>query len=118
MTFNVYYYKEHDCVVGVFKGKFDQDTANTFLREVLKIASEHGCKRFFSDMREAELALSTVEWFGLLELLDTIGFDRSWKRAIVVARDLETYRFFEVAALNRGYRIKIFTDLNDAKNWL
>jgi hypothetical protein len=39
-------------------------------------------------------------------------------RAIVVAKDLDDYAFFELVSKNQGQRVKIFKDIDEAKRWL
>ena len=118
MTFSVSYDQENDCVIGGFTGVFDWKTAALYAEAITDTASKHDCTRFLNDMRQAELALSTSEIFRIRDMLDTAGVDSSWKRAIVAARDLEDYRFFETVALNRGYGVRIFTDPIQAMSWL
>ena len=42
----------------------------------------------------------------------------SIRRALVAQDDLENFRFFENVAVNRGQRVKLFTDIDEARRWL
>jgi len=41
-----------------------------------------------------------------------------YKRANVVAKDLDDYIFHENVMVNRGQNEKVFTDIDKAKKWL
>jgi len=41
-----------------------------------------------------------------------------YKRANVVAKDLDDYIFHENVMVNRGQNEKVFTDIDQAKEWL
>ena len=100
------------------------------LKEVKEIFAEStsmvetkNCSLFLSDYREAVLKLSTINLYELPGLLAN-GFASSehkasqLKRALVVARDLEDYQFFENVTVNAGQNTKTFYDIDEAKKWL
>jgi predicted nucleotidyltransferase len=41
-----------------------------------------------------------------------------YKRANIVAKDLDDYIFHENVMVNRGQNEKVFTDIDQAKEWL
>jgi hypothetical protein len=51
-------------------------------------------------------------------MLNVVGIPQSWKRAILVSKDMEDYAFFETTSVNRGHRVKIFQDPDEAIDWL
>ena len=85
MTFNVSYDQANECVIASFTGTLDAKTAQVYAEEIAGTASKHDSKRVLNDMRQAKVDLSTSEIFRLREMLDTVGVDLSWKRAIVAA---------------------------------
>ena len=91
--------------------------------ELALIAKEKDCFLYLGDYREAKLRLSTLEIHGLPEMLsailDSAGLRiTKFRRAIVVAKDLKDYHFFETVNANRGQSSKIFQDIDEAKKWL
>ena len=118
MTFNVSYDQANKWLICSFTGTLDSKSAQVFAEAVADTASKHDCKCLLNDLRQAELDMSTVEIYHIPGMLDTTGIDLSWKRAIVAAGDLKDYRFFETVARNRGYRVRVFTDQDQAMYWL
>ncbi|MHC4624374.1 MAG: hypothetical protein ACYS4W_10795 [Planctomycetota bacterium] len=96
----------------------DSKSVKEYAKEIIGTASKHNCKRFLNDMREAQLDLSTIEIYEIPGFLDAAGLDRTSKRALVVSRQPEDYRFFENVSINRGYNVKVFEDMDEAMNWL
>jgi hypothetical protein len=91
--------------------------------ESTQVAKEHNCRLVFSDYREATVKLTTLEIYDLPNILSsTLSPSEipayALKRALVVAKDLEDYRFFEAVTFNRGQNTKIFQDVAEAKKWL
>lgn len=117
-TFSVHYDEECDCLVGSFAGTLNQETLKEYSIEVAKTASKHDFRYFLNDLREADVDFSLIEIINIPGILHAAGLDISWRRAIVVSANLENYRFFETAANTRGFNVEVFTDLNEAMNWL
>ncbi len=92
-------------------------------KESAQAVKEHHCHLIFSDYREAVMKLSTVEIYDLPKILaDTLRDVEvavvSLKRALVVAKDLRDYHFYETVTHNQGQNTRIFQDVAEAKEWL
>ena len=84
---------------------------------------EHKCNHILVDSREIDFQLSTLEIYDLPEtfssILSEFGLElRKIKRALLVDKLEDDYRFVETVAVNRGYRVKLFEDVNEARKWL
>lgn len=64
--------------------------------------------------------LPTFSAYEIGSVPDTFGWGHKFKGAIVDLNkeSIEDNRFGETVANNRGYRIKIFDNVEDAKEWL
>jgi len=106
-----------------FEGNITLNETKEIFSESLQIANEQNCFLFLSDYREAIMKLSTFEIYELPKILSNVFVASKipvhrLKRALVVAKDLEDYRFFEVVTANQGQNVKLFQDLDEAKKWL
>ncbi len=91
--------------------------------EAAPIAKEKNCFLFLSDFRQATIKLSTMDLYELPKLMsNTFALSEipvyKLKRAIIVAKDLDDYNFFETVTANRGQNAKIFQNAAEAKEWL
>jgi hypothetical protein len=118
MTISVHYDPKKDLGIGNMTEKIDTKVLDAFAVEVLNLISKHDCKRFLNDLRNAKLDLSTIDLYRLPEMLNSVGIPRTLKRAIIVSTDLKDYAFFETTSVNRGHRVKIFMDPDEAIDWL
>ena len=118
MEFDVRYDEEHDCVIGSYTGRMDCDALHLYVKEMISVASKHICKCFISDIRKAEFDFSMVDIYYMPEALHVLGLDRSWRRAIVVNKQVKELHFFETVALNQGYTVNVFADIDEAMKWL
>lgn len=118
--FNVYYDEKNNCMITSFQGELNTEIAKESSKELAREATKHKCTHVLNDLRKANSALSTVNIVCLPEALGKKGIDKFWKRAIVVSEDHNKgdCRLFETAAFNRGYTAKVFTDIDEAMNWL
>ncbi|UCD99695.1 MAG: hypothetical protein JSV42_02900 [Chloroflexota bacterium] len=121
MTISVHYDPNKNLVIGSVTEKIDSKVIDALAAELLNILGKHGCQGFLNDLRKAKLDLSLVELYLIPEMLNAVGFPQSLKRALIVSSDspdLEDYAFFETTSVNRGHRVKIFIDQDEAMNWL
>jgi len=114
-------YKEMDDiylvqVTGRVKRPDDSVALQQFARQ---IEEESGHHRFLFDMRQAQIVAGTYSTFET----GTVPNDASRKQlqeivALVYAGDLEDHKFMETVAVNRGYQLKVFDDMDEATEWL
>lgn len=104
-------------VTGTFKRP-----ENTREMQVLMsdLHDKYGYHRFFFDLTRASVESETLSTFeagskspsGMDELI------RRFSIAIVYAELTDDEKFFEDVASNRGYRLRVFEEIDDAKQWL
>ena len=121
------YISSYNSKTHVIESKFIQNLnfaeVKGFISDGALISKENNCPFFLSDYRQVRLKLSTMEIFKVPQIMQAeFSSLNLWvnrlKRAVVAAEDLEDYRFYENAAINRGQHLKVFTDINEAKKWL
>ena len=93
------------------------------ISESTEIASVKNCFLWLNDFREAELNLDTLEIYEIPKIISDIqsssGLDKfKFKRALVVAKDLKDFSFFETVSFNQAQNVKLFQDIDEAKKWL
>ena len=93
------------------------------ISEAIQVAKVQNCFLILNDMREATVKLSTVEIYELPKIIPDIfassGLNvHQFKRALVAAKDLNDYKFFETVTLNHAQNAKFFTDIDKARKWL
>ena len=123
MTHTIIYNSEERAIESKIQGGMTLDEAKKIIAEYALIAKEKDCVLFLGDYREATLKLSTMEIHGLpkimLDTFNSVGLDaHRFRRALVAAKDLRDYHFFETVTANRGQNAKVFYDIDEAKKWL
>jgi hypothetical protein len=114
MSFNIYYDSERDCVCASIEGDFDMEQAKELAQEAVKQINAHNCGRLINDLRKANLKLSTIEIYDLPTYLLEAGLDRLCKRALIVSKDFDDYKFFENVSSNQGHLVEVFADSNES----
>ena len=118
MSFNVYYDKEYNCIVGKYSGTLNIDAVKQYASQTLKLSEEYGCKRSLIDLLEAEPRFSITEIYNLPRVMLDIGIGSEWRRAILISGLTDDYYFYETVSVNRGLAVKMFTDKEKALKWL
>ena len=94
----------------------DADELKQFARNFFV---EHGCYHFLFDFKQAEIVLGTMGAFytGVpqREMAQAL---RPFKVAAVVPLITEDLSFFEDVAINRGFNVHVFDDIDKAIEWL
>jgi hypothetical protein len=117
--FEISYHQEIGCVVGVFTGELDVRTIMDYVRMAIRAMEDHSCWRFLDDLRHTTLSSAFIEIYSSPDILETLGLQTAWKRAILAPADsVHEYDCFEMAAANREHQVKVFTDYDKAVQWL
>ena len=123
MPHTVIYNSELYIVESKLQGDMTIGEVEEIVTKIAKIAKEKNCRLIFTDFREVSRKLPMWQIYELPNRLKNIfaAFDINvlvYKRANVVARDLDDYIFHENVMVNRGQNEKVFTDIDQAKEWL
>lgn len=123
MSHTVIYNSELHMVESNLQGDMTIGEVEHIITEIAKIAKEKDCRSIFIDFREVSQKLSVVEIYRLPDRTRNVfaAFDMNillYKRANVVAKDLDDYIFHENVMVNRGQNEKMFTNIDQAKAWL
>lgn len=118
MPYVLTYDPEADCIFGSIEGDFDQAMVREFLREMAALAKEKHCLRALTDLRNAKPKLSVLEIDDLPAFAAEVGLDLSVRRALVIAADYDDYSFYRASSAIRKQNVRIFRDMDSAKEWL
>ncbi len=118
IPYDVYYDEKHDCIIGSFVGLMDFSALKKYLTEIVRIALKHKCKQFYNDLRNAELYFAIINIYKIPAMLLAAGIDQSWKIAGLVSKNSMKFQFLGMVASQKGFQVKIFTDPDEATNWL
>ena len=123
MPHTVIYNSELHIVESKLKGDMTLGEVEEIVTKIAKIAKEKDCRLIFIDFRKVSQKLSILEIYRLPDRAKNIFavFDMNvllYKRANVVTKDLDDYIFHENVMVNRGQNEQVFTDIDQAKEWL
>jgi hypothetical protein len=123
MPHTVFYNSDLHLIESKLQGDMTLGEAEEIVTEIAKTAKEKDCRLIFMDFRNVSQKLSMVEMYRLPDrtknIFTSFGLNVSlYKRANVVAKDLDDYIFHENIMVNRGHNEKVFTDIDQAKEWL
>jgi len=96
----------------------DADLVKEMAPAVFKLMTENDCGRVLNDVREAEITKSAMELMVMSSSVTQAGFHQKHKRALVVKEYNKDVEFFETALRNRGHQLKVFIDMDEARDWL
>ena len=123
MSHTVIYNSELHIVESKLQGDMTLGEVKEIVTKIAKIAKEKDCRLIFIDFREVSRKLSILQIYELPDrtknIFSSFGINvLLYKRANVVAKDLDDYVFHENVMVNRGQNEKVFTDIDKAKKWL
>jgi len=118
MSFAVKYDKDTDCILVTVKGNFNLSILPLLAAEVKQLIHDNSCIHILSDFRHAHLTDSLANTYKMPDVALNSGICRNIKRALVVKEIEQNFRFLETVFVNRGNVVKLFDNLNEARNWL
>ena len=103
-------------VTGKHKRPHDSRILQQFARDFGK---ERNCQRFLFDFRHARTTGGTMDAYeaGTVPVDPDHQLART-KFALLFSGDLEIHKFMEDVAVNRGYKVRVFDDREQAMAWL
>jgi hypothetical protein len=87
----------------------------------LQVAAERGALSFLGDLRAMPPGGALVDVYELGAMFDRLGVDRRMREALVVKMDPKADRnmeFFVTVTSNRGIVVRLFAEIDEAKQWL
>lgn len=121
MSIQVEYDNVNECVIGRFEGDLNINSIDDYRKEIEKVAKQKCCFKFLNDLRGANIKFSIIDFYDTPKKTLDSTFDRRWKRAVLLKPNSvpnKDRNFFETVNINRGIRVKTFTEMAEALNWL
>ncbi len=119
MPVNIKVIHTKDFIKTTATGVLDFSASKQYLLDIASQIKQPNEYEVLMDTREAESLLSDVDIFELGKALaDHPTLRRSKVGILAPKRDLNQAGFFETVAVNRGARVRAFTDFEQAITWL
>jgi len=117
-TINVTLVPEDGIVAATVEGRLTVGVAEQTISEMTEVSTRHYADLLLVDLRNATMAASTTDIYYLPSRFAGLGLNSRHKLALFVAQDQQAHDFLETVSYNRGYSIRVFEDLDEAKSWL
>ena len=112
--------KAADFIKSTPSGDLDVKASRQVLAQIAAAGANLHDYTVLIDLRQVKARLSTTDTFNLATELLEYG-ETFHRKTAVLARaeqDIDLMTFFETVAKNRGFRVKAFTDFEEAMTWL
>lgn len=121
MEYTVQLNEENNIISAIAKGTWQAETDNDMVKEIMEMVKSKQALKVLLDVRELQFAHSIIEVFQRAQELreKRKAFKTNHKVAIIYSADLPVdMPFFETASQNRGLPYRVFTGIDEAKEWL
>ena len=117
---------EHNPANEIVEVTFSGSTSGSDLRELtselIQLEKDSGVNRILIDTAEMEISASLVDIFNLpAKQYIEEGADRRARVAVLLPtsdREKEAVQFYKMVCSNRGWRVQVFPERQDAIRWL
>ena len=118
MDFEFKYSEEKKMILGRVSGELELPVLTKMTLELKKLSEAHNCMKCLSDMRESPVPESIIDIFDVPKAVSKAGDMGNFKYAMIVKEVRDQWEFLETISVDRGQRVKIFTDFDEACAWL
>jgi hypothetical protein len=121
MSYQIQYLPDQGMVQVTVPAVIEPVAAQAITQEAIRVIKQHRATRVFCDATSMQLAMSVPDLYRIVELFHAEGMPYGTRIAIVVPRareDIEKLEIFGIAALNRGYTVRLFGERDKARQWL
>jgi len=112
------YSTEHDVLIATVKGTYIISDDVSIVEQIVARLKVHHCTKTLFDYRDAEFVVEVLPAYDRPKVLESLGIDQSFRFASVYNFLDEDTRYTETVYRNRGWRMKDFTDFDEAIHWL
>ncbi len=107
-----------DCIILTVKGRVSYNAIIDMAPHVARMSQETGCYKILNDMSTASIDMSFTDIHSSPEVMNNSGVSKSTKRALVLPANFQEAYFLETVTRNYGHNLKVFYDVEKAKEWL
>jgi hypothetical protein len=121
MSYQIQYEPDNGLVLVTVPSTIEPVAAQEVTRRAIRLVKEHRASRILCNAGEMELAMSIPELYQIIEIYHAEGLPYGTRIAIVAPQkreDIEKLEIFGIAALNRGYTVRLFGQMEQARQWL
>jgi hypothetical protein len=121
MPWQIDLHAHHPIVETRYSGFMTPAELSAAVQETIQAAKNNERSLFLGDCTELEGGHSLFDLYGLVDMILASGLAHKVKEAIVLPTlpdAAERVEFWETACLNRGIKVKIFANRQDAIGWL
>jgi len=110
--------EENHIVHLLVKGELNKDEGEMIILEARAYADEYKYD-ILCDVSRANIKVTLAEWFFLARNQDIYPSIPTEKTALLINPDaMKIYKFVENVTRNKGFKIRIFLNEEDARSWL
>jgi len=107
----------------IIEGEYGFSDAKQLIADAIEWVKKYNCYKVLADVRNAKLRLSIIDFYEapqiIANLFKTVDIPISkLKRAVVITKGTRNVDFLETVVANRGQTMKLFHDIDEAKEWL
>ncbi len=121
MSYSIEYLHKEGISLITNSGVFTHEDFKKQAREALEISRVEKCNKFLVDCTAMITQSKTMDIYATSAFYEEIGAPRENKIALVVVAGTKTEAdlwFYETVSINRGWRVKMFTNRESALHWL
>lgn len=121
MSYNLTIEKKGDVLWVTATGMRSLETVISMSKDIMAACAEQKVRRVLIDVRELKERMKMGEIYEISDKYFPKIRDRSviTHSAIVDLKEFEhEYKFFETVAMNRGFNLRLFSDPDEAVEWL
>ncbi len=111
-----------DCGDGIVQGSATGSITwkvwSGLFTRMLALSAVYRTRALLIDLRESCIPTDAFNVYQLPPALEYIGLSRFYTIAFLVNENNRDLAFYETVFLNHGFRLKIFTDHEEARSWL
>lgn len=100
------------------QGVMDVPSANAMIKALAKAAEKYQCMKHLIDHRETTFAFRIADYYERPAVNEKLGISRLFRTAMVFSQLTDETVFMENVFRNRGYNLRHFKDMDEARNWL
>jgi len=99
-------------------GSYTIEDEHELLSDIKILMCEKNCPKLIVDHRKSEIIASARNYFDRHRDYENFDLPQNLRLAVVTNKITENFLLYENASVNRGRKVKVFTDIDQAVEWM
>lgn len=121
MAWKIVHHEKLGIIETIIEGRLSKEDMVEAAKATINEGIKQNVSSFLSNVSNLHESGNLLDLYEVVKLYKTLGVQPNWRKAVLIpnkSQIVEKMKFYESVSQTRGFKIKVFSDYNEATDWL